>query len=155
MKRRSKAPVAPQELDLEEQGDEFCRLIDEALLELSQSIQTEEVELPYPRNSDVPTERLLDEDDTFFAGRVLEYRDVDHTSPILAVGDSMFHKLHFRERTDMGTAGKVSFGGAQISEIYLYLQETGAVNQEVVILCIGTSWLHHVLGLNSRDIRTA
>ncbi len=136
---QSRASNQSQQPDLDVQGDEFCRLIDETLLELSQDIRVRDADLPYPRNSDVPAEQLLDEDDTFFAGKVLEYCDVDHTSPILAVGDNMFHKLHFGERSDMGGAGKVSFGGGRISEIYLYLQESGTVKREIVILCMGTN----------------
>ncbi len=136
---QSRASNQSQQPDLDAQGDEFCRLIDETLLELSQDLRVRDADLPYPRNTDVPAEQLLDKDDTFFAGKVLQYCDVDYTSPMLFVGDSMFPKLHFGERSDMGGAGKVSFGGGRISEIYLYLQESGAVKREVVILCMGTN----------------
>ena len=91
---------------------------------MSQDIRTGEVtELPYPRNDQVSSERLLDEDDSFFAGSSLEYCDADHTSPILAIGDSMFHKLRFGERAERGEGSKVSLGGGRVSEISQYLQE--------------------------------
>ena len=53
-------------------------------------------------------ERLLDEDDTFTAGSPLENCDADHTSPIIAIGDSMSNKLRFGERAQRGEVGKVS-----------------------------------------------
>ncbi len=59
---RSRASNQSQQPDLDVQGDEFCRLIDETSLELSQDIQVREADFPYPRNSDVPAEQLLDED---------------------------------------------------------------------------------------------
>ncbi len=53
-----------------DEDEELFRLIHETLLEMSQDINTSGVsQLPYPRNAQISAECLLDEDDTFFAGR--------------------------------------------------------------------------------------
>ncbi len=56
-----------------DEEEELFRLIDQTLLEMSQDVNTSGVVgLPYPRNAQVTAERLLDEDDSFFAGSPLE-----------------------------------------------------------------------------------
>ncbi len=100
------------------------------ILEMSQDLNTSGVlQLPYPRNAQVSAECLLYENDTFFAATPLEYCDAHHTSPTIAIGDSMFHKLRFGDRAERGQAGKMSFGGGRISEVYSYLQESGPVRR--------------------------
>ncbi len=70
-RRQSRASSASQQPDLDEQGGEVCRLSDETLIELSQNIRAQDnSNLPYPRNSDIAAEQLLDDNDTFLAGKV-------------------------------------------------------------------------------------
>ena len=115
------------------------RLVDETLLEQDMAAQfpTEIVDVcPYPSETSVPSVQLLEEDDSFYAGRPLMDAETNNVSDILAIGDSMFHKVRFYGRLRQ-EACKVSFGGGRIPEMKIYMQESGRRKSKVVILCMG------------------
>ncbi len=119
--------------------DLLFRLIDETLLEEASAAPQQLADLappPYPVETSIPGLQLLEEDDSFYAGRPLRDVDTNNVSDILAIGDSMFHRVKFynRNRTQ---AGKVSFGGGRIPEIKIYMQSTGRKKRSAVILCMG------------------
>ena len=98
---------------------------------------TEVVEVcPYPVETDIPGIQLLEEDDSFYAGRPLADAETNNVSDILAIGDSMFHRVKFYSRSRQ-EASKVSFGGGRNPEIKIYLQESGRRKRKAVILCMG------------------
>ena len=126
---------------MEESYDEdwLFRLIDETLIEgeLTQAQEPIDVQPPpYPVETEIPGLQLLEEDDSFYAGTTLRDVETNNVSDILAVGDSMFHRVKFVNRP-RAQAGKVSFGDGRIPEIKIYLQSTGMKRRSVLILCMG------------------
>ncbi len=107
--------------------DWLFRLIDETLIEgeMTQSQEPKDTQPPpYPVETEIPGLQLLEEDESFYAGTPLRDVETNNVSDILAVGDSMFHRVKFFNRP-RAQAGKVSFGGGRIAEIKIYLQSTG------------------------------
>ncbi len=141
---------------MEESYDEDClfRLIDETLIEGEYALDQQPCDerppprflgfnlgfnwvwSPYPVETQIPGLQLLEEDDSFYAGTPLRDVETNNVSEILAVGDSMFHRVKFFGRS-RAQAGKVSFGGGRIPEIKIYLQSTGLKKRSVLILCMG------------------
>ena len=79
-------------------SDMLFRLVGETLLEqdIAAQLPTEVVEVcPYPVETGIPSVQLLEEDDSFYAGRPLTDAETNNVSDILAIGDSMFHRAKF------------------------------------------------------------
>ena len=120
--------------------DRFFRFVDETLLEQSQFGMSMDVPPqappPYPFALNMTAMQFLEQDDSFYAGEPLEHSDTNNVSQILAVGDSMFHRVKFPCRNKR-QADTVSFGGGRIPEIKIYVESSGRCKRTVVILCIG------------------
>ncbi len=120
--------------------DRLFRYVDETLLDQSQFGVGMDVlppaPPPYPCEQSMTATQFLEQDDSFYAGRPLEHFDTNNVSEILAIGDSMFHRVRFPGRNKR-QADKVSFGGGRIPEIKIYLESSGRCKRRVIILCMG------------------
>ena len=121
---------------MEESHDEdwLFRLIDETLIE--GELTRRRAASPISSRDTDNWVAAFGEDDSFYAGTPLRDVETNNVSDILAVGDSMFHRVKFPGRS-RAQAGKVSFGGGRVPEIKIYLQSTGLKRRSVLILCMG------------------
>ena len=104
------------------------RLIDQTLREQSQFGMSMDVATPAPPpyhcEMNKTATQFLEEDDSFYAGRPLDHFDNNNVSEVLAIEDSMFHRVKFPGRSKK-QADKVAFGGARIPDVKIYLESSG------------------------------